>query len=96
MIIGLILAFIQAILLPFVWLVMGDFVTFSIVREVKQTFRLHIYHLIIELKLITSLSLTYHQVKLIAIFHKFFKNFLEIPGLRMINSKLKIISGINI
>uniref|UniRef100_A0A8R1XQZ9 Uncharacterized protein n=1 Tax=Onchocerca volvulus TaxID=6282 RepID=A0A8R1XQZ9_ONCVO len=33
MITGLILALIQAILLPFVWLVMGDFVTVSIVRE---------------------------------------------------------------
>ncbi|KAL3990856.1 ABC transporter family protein [Acanthocheilonema viteae] len=33
MIIGLILALVQAILLPFVWLVMGDFVSLSIVRE---------------------------------------------------------------
>lgn len=33
MVIGLVLALIQAILLPFVWLVMGDFVSLSIVRE---------------------------------------------------------------
>uniref|UniRef100_A0A1I8EXT5 ABC transporter n=1 Tax=Wuchereria bancrofti TaxID=6293 RepID=A0A1I8EXT5_WUCBA len=33
MVIGLILALVQAILLPFVWLVMGDFVSLSIVRE---------------------------------------------------------------
>uniref|UniRef100_A0A1I7VQ12 ABC transmembrane type-1 domain-containing protein n=1 Tax=Loa loa TaxID=7209 RepID=A0A1I7VQ12_LOALO len=33
MIIGLVLALVQAILLPFVWLVMGDFVSLSIVRE---------------------------------------------------------------
>ncbi|KAM3728199.1 Multidrug resistance protein [Dirofilaria immitis] len=33
MIVGLVLALIQAILLPFVWLVMGDFVSISIIRE---------------------------------------------------------------
>lgn len=35
MIIGLVLALIQAILPPFVWLVMGDFVSLSIIREVR-------------------------------------------------------------
>uniref|UniRef100_A0A915PDN2 Uncharacterized protein n=1 Tax=Setaria digitata TaxID=48799 RepID=A0A915PDN2_9BILA len=33
MVIGLVLALVQAVLLPFVWLVMGDFVSLSIVRE---------------------------------------------------------------
>lgn len=34
MIIGMLLALIQAVLPPFVWLVMGDFVSFAIEREV--------------------------------------------------------------
>lgn len=36
MIIGIILALVQAALPPFVWLVMGDFVSFAIEREVSD------------------------------------------------------------
>lgn len=44
MVIGTLLALFQSALPPFVWLVMGDFVSFAIEREVSETLNVNKFH----------------------------------------------------